>query len=112
MLKDPTLGRAQFAVEVTAVFTVELDVSKIEFRTFALCSFAISRLDTTLNQFFGRRVSSQVKRSVNARVLYGQIHSVTHETLEDSQLRVSCSLMNAVVSVNVHQKRVHFHLHK
>ena len=112
MLEDPSLCGASFTVEVTAILAVELDVSEVEFRIIALCATAVGRLNTALDQFAGIGVRSKVKGRVHTGVLQVKIYAKLHEDLKHVHLGVGGSLVDAVISVNIHQERVQILLQK
>ena len=57
-------------------------------------------------------VSCQVQASMSPCILNGKVHSERHKALEDFELRISRSLVNAIVSVNILVKRVHSRFHE
>ena len=59
------------------------------------------RLDTSYNQRARFRISCQVDWGVDTSVFELEIDTELHETLEHSNLRVGCSLMNTIVSMDV-----------
>ena len=72
----------------------------------------MSLLDTLLDQSDCFWVSGQVQRSVSPCILHGKIYTEGHEALENIKLRISCSLMDTIVPVNILVKRVHSCFHE
>ena len=112
VFENPGSRRAQLAVEVATVLAEELDVTEIKLGVIAFGSRAVSRADATLDQTTRFLVSGQVQGRVCPCILQVKIHAELHEALQDLDLRVSCGLMNAVVSMHILHQRIQLLLHQ
>ena len=111
VLEHPVLRGAELAVEITARLAVELDVSEVKLGAIALLANAVGRVDTALDQLTCLRVSGKIKRSVTSSIFQVQINTKLHKALENLNLRIGGSLMDAIVAMLVLNEWIHLLFH-